>query len=177
MLCHLCGVRSARRDRSAATWHLILTLLVALAVLTPAWGGHREGKLVENANELAERAQSAPATASLNKKMPGRRGGCPPRLPQIRTCPIKASGSSSRGFAYAAAHRMDGNRRRQRVDPQQPEKGRPREEALPSPTAQPLPPEAQHRVSEPLQQQAVAGDSVVRTVTNCSLLSDMLASP
>ena len=98
MLCHLC-VRSARQNRSAATWHLILTLLVALAVLTPAWGGHREGKLVENANELAERAQSAPATASLNKKMPGRRGGCPPRLPQIRTCPIKASGSSGHGFA------------------------------------------------------------------------------
>lgn len=30
---------------------------------------------------------------------PGRPGGCPPGLPQIRTCPIKASGSSIRGFA------------------------------------------------------------------------------
>src|SRR5262249_43723227 len=30
---------------------------------------------------------------------PGRPGGCPPGLPQIRTCPIKAYGSSSHGFA------------------------------------------------------------------------------
>jgi prepilin-type N-terminal cleavage/methylation domain-containing protein len=29
---------------------------------------------------------------------PGRPGGCPPGLPQIRTCPIKAYGSSSHGF-------------------------------------------------------------------------------
>jgi hypothetical protein len=29
---------------------------------------------------------------------PGRSGGCPPELPQIRTCPIKASGSSSHGL-------------------------------------------------------------------------------
>ena len=32
---------------------------------------------------------------------PGRRRGCPRRLPQIRTCPIKAYGPSSRGFASA----------------------------------------------------------------------------
>ena len=30
---------------------------------------------------------------------PGRSGGCPPELPQIRTCPIKASGSSGHGLA------------------------------------------------------------------------------
>jgi hypothetical protein len=30
---------------------------------------------------------------------PGRPGDCSPGLPQIRTCPIKASGSSSRGDA------------------------------------------------------------------------------
>src|SRR5262249_45291479 len=30
---------------------------------------------------------------------PGRAGGCPPALPQIRTCPIKASGSSCHAFA------------------------------------------------------------------------------
>jgi len=30
---------------------------------------------------------------------PGRSGGCPPPLPQIRTCPIKAYGSSDHGFA------------------------------------------------------------------------------
>ena len=30
---------------------------------------------------------------------PGRPGGCPPGLPQIRTCPIRAYGSSSQGFA------------------------------------------------------------------------------
>jgi hypothetical protein len=29
---------------------------------------------------------------------PGRRGGCPPRPPQIRTCPIRASGSSRERF-------------------------------------------------------------------------------
>jgi hypothetical protein len=29
---------------------------------------------------------------------PGRRGGCPPRLPQIRTCPMRASGSSGHGL-------------------------------------------------------------------------------
>jgi hypothetical protein len=34
---------------------------------------------------------------------PGRRRGCPRRLPQIRTCPIKASGSS--GHPYAAGRR------------------------------------------------------------------------
>ena len=30
---------------------------------------------------------------------PGRRGDCSPRLPQIRTCPIKAYGSSGHGLA------------------------------------------------------------------------------
>src|SRR5262249_41299206 len=35
----------------------------------------------------------------LPVRKPGRRGGCPPRLPQIRTGPIKASGSSGHGFA------------------------------------------------------------------------------
>jgi tRNA pseudouridine synthase D (TruD) len=30
---------------------------------------------------------------------PGRRGGLAPRLPQIRTCPIRASGSSDHGLA------------------------------------------------------------------------------
>jgi hypothetical protein len=30
---------------------------------------------------------------------PGRRRGCPRRLPQIRTCPIKASGSSRHSYA------------------------------------------------------------------------------
>src|SRR5438132_10816608 len=62
-------------------------------------------------------------TLSLHDALPisGCRGGGPPRLPQIRTCAINASGSSSRGFACATAHRMDGNRRRQRVDPQRSE--------------------------------------------------------
>jgi len=32
---------------------------------------------------------------------PGRRGDCSPRLPQIRTCPIKASGSSGCGLTCA----------------------------------------------------------------------------
>src|SRR5262249_47215034 len=32
---------------------------------------------------------------------PGRGGGCPPPLPQIRTCPFKASGSSGHGLACA----------------------------------------------------------------------------
>src|SRR5262249_43355855 len=36
---------------------------------------------------------------------PGRSGGCPPPLPQIRTCPIKAYGSSSHGFATPAQGR------------------------------------------------------------------------
>jgi hypothetical protein len=36
-----------------------------------------------------------------NKVPPGRRGGCPPRLPQIRTCPTNASGSSHGGLACA----------------------------------------------------------------------------
>jgi hypothetical protein len=31
--------------------------------------------------------------------LPGQPGGCPPGFPQIRTCPIKASGSSGQGFA------------------------------------------------------------------------------
>ena len=34
-----------------------------------------------------------------NELRPGRRRGCPRRLPQIRTCPFKASGSSADGFA------------------------------------------------------------------------------
>jgi hypothetical protein len=39
------------------------------------------------------------------KGRPGRRGDCSPRLPQIRTCPIKASGSSSHGLAARSAIR------------------------------------------------------------------------
>src|SRR5262249_8042067 len=35
----------------------------------------------------------------------GRPGGCPPGLPQIRTCPTKAYGSSSHGFALRSAIR------------------------------------------------------------------------
>ena len=38
----------------------------------------------------------------LYYRRPGRRRGCPRRLPQIRTCPIKASGSSRRGLTCAA---------------------------------------------------------------------------
>src|SRR5262245_47209368 len=68
MLCHLC-VRSARRDRSAAAWHLILTLLVSPAVLTPVWGEDRAGKLAKDANDRAARVESAPSTALLNKKI------------------------------------------------------------------------------------------------------------
>ena len=37
----------------------------------------------------------------LKKGPPGRRRGCPRRLPQIRTCPIKASGSSRYGLTCA----------------------------------------------------------------------------
>jgi ABC-2 type transport system permease protein len=33
--------------------------------------------------------------------LPGRRGGCPPRPPQIRTCPIRAYGSSRESFVRA----------------------------------------------------------------------------
>jgi hypothetical protein len=39
---------------------------------------------------------------------PGRRGDYSPRLPQIRTCPIKASGSSSHGLAADGDTRWDG---------------------------------------------------------------------
>jgi len=39
---------------------------------------------------------------------PGRRGEYSPRLPQIRTCPIKASGSSSHGLAAHGDTRGDG---------------------------------------------------------------------
>ncbi len=52
----LCGVRRARQGRSAATLHLILTLLVSLTILTPVWRG-------------ADCAESAPSTVSLNKKI------------------------------------------------------------------------------------------------------------
>jgi hypothetical protein len=38
-------------------------------------------------------------TLSMIGKGPGRRGDYSPRLPQIRTCPSKASGSSRHGFA------------------------------------------------------------------------------
>jgi hypothetical protein len=57
-----------------------------------------------------------PRTAPSSMKMwraqgPGRGGGCPPPLPQIRTCPIKASGSSRHGFVCRRAIReRDGNR-------------------------------------------------------------------
>ena len=34
-----------------------------------------------------------------DQKVPGGPGGCPPGLPRIRTCPIKAYGSSGHGFA------------------------------------------------------------------------------
>jgi hypothetical protein len=39
---------------------------------------------------------------------PGRRGDCSPRLPQIRTCPIKASGSSGHGLAAHGGTRLVG---------------------------------------------------------------------
>ena len=39
---------------------------------------------------------------SIARVGPGRRRGCPRRFPQIRTCPIKASGSSRRGLTCAA---------------------------------------------------------------------------
>src|SRR5262245_29515036 len=45
---------------------------------------------------------SRPPSASFAWRKPGRRRGCPRRLPQIRTCPIKASGSSRRGLTCAA---------------------------------------------------------------------------
>ena len=47
---------------------------------------------------LPARLARIPRQHILDRR-PGRRGGCPPRLPQIRTCPIKASGSSGHGFA------------------------------------------------------------------------------
>ena len=39
------------------------------------------------------------------KNPPGQRGGCPPRFPQIRTCPIRAYGSSSHRFTFRSAIR------------------------------------------------------------------------
>ena len=50
------------------------------------------------------------STSCTGLHRPGRPGGYPPGLPQIRTCPIKASGSSPRGFTIRLAiRRGNGN--------------------------------------------------------------------
>jgi len=56
---------------------------------------------------LPARLARIPRQHILDRR-PGRRGGCPPRLPQIRTCPIKASGSSGHGFATHGASQAHG---------------------------------------------------------------------
>jgi hypothetical protein len=56
-----------------------------------------------------------------------------PGLPQIRTCPIKAYGSSSHGLACPTVHRMDHDSRGKRKTFQNPTVDDPRKEALPSP--------------------------------------------
>ena len=63
-------------------------LLSAIAILTPRYS-LQKGK----------RCQEPFSLFKLKKVPPGRSGGCPPELPQIRTCPIKASGSSGHGLA------------------------------------------------------------------------------
>lgn len=82
---------------------------------------------------------------------PGRRGPCGPRLPQIRTCPIEAYGSSRHGFAYPTAHRMDHQGGWKHITPQQPVKGSPRKEDTPSAACQPFLPDTHHPVTETLQ--------------------------
>src|SRR5262249_52746159 len=108
MLCHQC-VRRARQDRPAAALHLILTLLISLAALTPVWGG-------------AERAESAPSTTLLNKKIDNVHladaAGASPELYDLKDkkavvivflsfeCPVSTSYSQH----LAELHRSYGNR-------------------------------------------------------------------
>ena len=85
-------------------------------------------------------------------------------LGHVRTCPIRAYGSSSHGFADATLHRVSHHRRRERVTLQQPLEAVPGNGAAPFAALQPLPPEADHRVPEAAQRFAVARDSVIREV-------------
>src|SRR6266849_1448300 len=67
---------------------------------SPAWAaaGLQTGSVTDG--PYGGKSQTDPKWNPGKGKGPGRRSGCPPRLPQIRTCPIKAYGSSSHGFAY-----------------------------------------------------------------------------
>jgi hypothetical protein len=47
---------------------------------------------------------------------PGRQGGCPPRPPQCRTCPIRASGSSLERFVPSGVAVNDPGRRQRVTD-------------------------------------------------------------
>ena len=56
-------------------------------------------KFLPGGAAIVGQPKSAFADSGNNCFRPGRGGSCLPPLPQIRTCPIKASGSSSHGFA------------------------------------------------------------------------------
>src|SRR5438874_6667830 len=69
---------------------------VAACVLLGNWEGERrEGRHVGN------REAFQPGSRSATVVPPGRGGGFPPPLPQIRTCPFKAFGSSCNGLDCA----------------------------------------------------------------------------
>src|ERR1051326_520951 len=53
-------------------------------------------------------------TGTTPLERPGRDGGCPPPLPQIRTCPIEAYGSSSYGLAAHGGTQWAGHGSRNR---------------------------------------------------------------
>jgi hypothetical protein len=115
---------------------------------------------------LADVKLSLPFPVAAGERLAGSPGVMAhPGLPQIRTCAINAYGSSSHRLAYSTVHRVDRQRRRQRVSPQQPVEDRPRHEAAPSSTRQPFLPDADHRHTEPRQRNAVARDPVVGEMT------------
>ncbi len=88
-----------------------------------------------------------------------------PGLPQIRTCGITASGSSSNSFASMTAHRMDGCRVDEGVALLKSGEPGPRQPIPALAAAKPFPPQTPHLLPKSLQRNVVARDPVVSVVS------------
>ncbi len=86
-------------------------------------------------------------------------------LPQIRTCGITASGSSSNSFASMTAHRMDGCRVDEGVALLKSGEPGPRQPIPALAAAKPFPPQTPHLLPKSLQRNVVARDPVVSVVS------------
>ncbi|HEV3263855.1 MAG TPA: hypothetical protein VG013_43875 [Gemmataceae bacterium] len=100
--------RPLRRFRPQRRFLLILNLGDGTGLLTwgPfSWHSRPAFWLKDRIDRAFLRASEAAGIVHPEgRKRPGRGGAYAPPLPQIRTCPIKAYGSSSHGFADPTVH-------------------------------------------------------------------------